>query len=243
MSESKCWSDTALGLVFKDFIHLSHHSLDGVCVFLKRGHPGLDVKIWPKQLALHLVLELEPEEYSQKTEDQLYLWRTYDDIKAFVKITDGIAAFVKRTHGGFYELVSLISMSNVFIIVLINRCFEVNIINCGLFMLFSVILSDPECHHMRSQCLKLQWMEHGMIEACLPEVEEIDGPEVGYPAPLHAKACLCFQSGTGTMLEETEWDCSEPSVGLGGVTLVLVGGILDLGLLLFAETRRGGGVE
>nr|GEV57846.1 hypothetical protein [Tanacetum cinerariifolium] len=43
-------------------------------------------------------------------------------------------------------------------------------------------------------------------------------------------------SGTGTLPKETEWDCSKPSVGLGGVTLVLVDGFLDLSLLLFLES-------
>ncbi|GJZ11857.1 hypothetical protein Tco_0546616 [Tanacetum coccineum] len=39
--------------------------------------------------------------------------------------------------------------------------------------------------------------------------------------------------------EETEWDCSEPFVGLGGVTLVSMGGFLDLGFLLFLESAPG----
>nr|GEU64541.1 hypothetical protein [Tanacetum cinerariifolium] len=36
--------------------------------------------------------------------------------------------------------------------------------------------------------------------------------------------------------EETEWDCSEPSVGLGGGSLLSVGGLLDLGFVLFLES-------
>nr|GEV95792.1 copia protein [Tanacetum cinerariifolium] len=45
--------------------------------------------------------------------------------------------------------------------------------------------------------------------------------------------------GRGTVPKETEWDCSEPSIGLGGVTLVLVRGLLDLGLFLFLESAPG----
>ncbi|GJW49869.1 hypothetical protein Tco_0091220 [Tanacetum coccineum] len=43
-------------------------------------------------------------------------------------------------------------------------------------------------------------------------------------------------SGEGMVPEETEWDYAEPFVGLGGVTLVSVGGFLDLGLLLFLKS-------
>ncbi|GJU42446.1 hypothetical protein Tco_1195403 [Tanacetum coccineum] len=44
--------------------------------------------------------------------------------------------------------------------------------------------------------------------------------------------------GSGTVPEETEWDCSEPFVGLGGDSLVSVGGLLDLGFFLFLESAH-----
>ncbi|GKF95445.1 hypothetical protein Tco_0288180 [Tanacetum coccineum] len=62
--------------------------------------------------------------------------------KAFVEITDGSAASVKRAHGGFHKFVSLISVSNVLIIVLINGGLEVNIGDCCFFMLFPLFFSD-----------------------------------------------------------------------------------------------------
>ncbi|GKG24386.1 hypothetical protein Tco_0395014, partial [Tanacetum coccineum] len=54
----------------------------------------------------------------------------------------------------------------------------------------------------------------------------------GNPVP---SSCMFLTRswGSGTVPEETEWDCSESFVGLDGVTLVSVGGFLDLGLLLF----------
>ncbi|GKG43739.1 hypothetical protein Tco_0482832, partial [Tanacetum coccineum] len=54
-------------------------------------------------------------------------------------------------------------------------------------------------------------MEHEMTKAYLPEEEETNGvfqqcqsPKiglwVGYPTPLHVKACLCFRAGTSTSI-------------------------------------------
>ncbi|GJS99327.1 hypothetical protein Tco_0820497 [Tanacetum coccineum] len=55
--------------------------------------------------------------------------------------------------------------------------------------------------------------------------------------PVLASCMSLFRSwGLGTMPKETEWDCSESSVGLGSVTMVSAGIFLDLGLLLFLES-------
>ncbi|GKC50011.1 hypothetical protein Tco_1072756, partial [Tanacetum coccineum] len=165
-----------------------------------------------------------------------------DDIKAFLEITDSIAAFYS-------------SMDAL----------------------------------RRSQCLKLQWMEHKMIKACLPEVEETDDKRKAltsayvdrtrgwvssspsceglplfsvrdwYPQssglagdlfpleslspsdPSGRSVVLALPSSEArsrgsTVPEETEWDYSEPSVGLGGITLVLVGGFFDLDFCLFLQS-------
>ncbi|GKF23405.1 hypothetical protein Tco_0075727, partial [Tanacetum coccineum] len=66
-----------------------------------------------------------------------------DDIQAFVEITDSSAASVKRTHGGFHKFVSLISVSNVLIIVLINGGLEISIGDGCFFMVFLLFLNDP----------------------------------------------------------------------------------------------------
>ncbi|GJZ76851.1 hypothetical protein Tco_0641523, partial [Tanacetum coccineum] len=71
-----------------------------------------------------------------------------------------------------------------------------------------------------------------------PSSEVVEGNHVsiGYLFPTESLGSIVVLSGKGTMPEKTEWDCSEPSVGLGGVTLVSVGGFLDLGFCLFLKS-------
>ncbi|GKE74616.1 hypothetical protein Tco_1536657 [Tanacetum coccineum] len=59
---------------------------------------------------------------------------------------------------------------------------------------------------------------------------------------LASRMFLSRSWGSGTVPEETGWDCLEPSVSLGGVTLVSVGGFLDLGFYLFLESAPGASV-
>nr|GEV08038.1 hypothetical protein [Tanacetum cinerariifolium] len=47
-----------------------------------------------------------------------------DDFQVFVEIIDCKAALFKGAHGGFHQVISLISVSNVFIVVIINEGFE-----------------------------------------------------------------------------------------------------------------------
>ncbi|GJV39177.1 hypothetical protein Tco_1417617 [Tanacetum coccineum] len=78
---------------------------------------------------------------------------------------------------------------------------------------------------------------HGVVLA-VPSSKVVEGNPVsmGYLFPTESLGSIVVLSGKGTMLEETEWDCSKPSVGLDGVTLVSVGGFLDLGFCLFLKS-------
>nr|GFB11371.1 retrovirus-related Pol polyprotein from transposon TNT 1-94 [Tanacetum cinerariifolium] len=50
-----------------------------------------------------------------------------DDIQAFVEITDSSAPSIKRTREGFHKFVSLMSVSDVLIIIMINKGLKVSI--------------------------------------------------------------------------------------------------------------------
>ncbi|GJU96304.1 hypothetical protein Tco_1321060 [Tanacetum coccineum] len=52
-----------------------------------------------------------------------------DDIQAFVEITNGGVASIKRAHGGFHKFFSMIPVSNVLIIVLINRGLKITVVS------------------------------------------------------------------------------------------------------------------
>nr|GEX81247.1 hypothetical protein [Tanacetum cinerariifolium]GEX81259.1 hypothetical protein [Tanacetum cinerariifolium]GEX82509.1 hypothetical protein [Tanacetum cinerariifolium] len=107
-----------------------------------------------------------------------------------------------------------------------------------------------DCHlfcHRLPKCLPYFLEPHPQREEWLKHLHKIIS-WVEYPAPLHKKAHLHSQSEIGTSIyrtrsgppgtvpEETEWDCSEPFIGLGGVTLVSVGGFSNLGLLFLIES-------
>ncbi|GKF68062.1 hypothetical protein Tco_0197741, partial [Tanacetum coccineum] len=66
----------------------------------------------------------------------------YSSVDGFEKLSDDIQSFIEITDGGFHNLVSLISVSNILIIVLINGGLKVSIGDCYFFMMFLLFLND-----------------------------------------------------------------------------------------------------